>query len=359
MAHIFLSYANEDRELARRVVGLLEKAQLPVWWDRRIPAGMNWNDVLDKALTEMQCMVVLWTRHSIESDWVYEEAEEGRKRGVLLPVLLEAVQPPRGFRSIQCADLSGWDGNIDTVAAQQLLADLKALAGNPDTNDNPPHPAPPDLPGPEIQTDVLTRLRQQMLLSPNAFELRRGLYELEAYLKDAASQAQSAEARMLLGQLQTALQRAEAFEKPRAAASPPAPSYASNKSWWLWAGVAALVLLLGVMAIKRIPVNPPAPISPSLKVSPTQPNSIAPNNNPATVLNKPAATPIQKAGTDLALAPLPASPPNIKTAPSAVTKKPGLSFSNKPRCSALLERISLGDEALSESDRQLLKECRQ
>jgi TIR domain len=39
MADIFLSYANEDRESARAVAGLLESAGCTVWWDRRIPAG--------------------------------------------------------------------------------------------------------------------------------------------------------------------------------------------------------------------------------------------------------------------------------------------------------------------------------
>ena len=131
MADIFLSYAEEDRDVARRVAGLLEASGWSVWWDRRIPAGKTWRDVIEEAIAGMRCMVVLWSRHSVDSDWVSEEAEEGRARKVLVPVLLEQVMPPLGLRSIQAADLSDWDGSPDAPGARQLVADLAALLGQP------------------------------------------------------------------------------------------------------------------------------------------------------------------------------------------------------------------------------------
>jgi hypothetical protein len=51
-------------------------------------------------------VVVAWSRDSIDSAWVSEEADEGKKRGILVPCLLDAVESPIGFRSIQAADLS-------------------------------------------------------------------------------------------------------------------------------------------------------------------------------------------------------------------------------------------------------------
>src|ERR1043166_6142695 len=131
MAEIFLSYANEDRETALRLSELLESAGWTVWWDRRIPAGRTWRSILEEALGQMRCMVVLWSKNSIESDWVKEEAEEARAVGKLVPVLIERVKPPVGFRAIQAADLSRWDGSRDAPGARQLIADLKALIGNP------------------------------------------------------------------------------------------------------------------------------------------------------------------------------------------------------------------------------------
>jgi hypothetical protein len=131
MADIFLSYAKEDREVARKLSVLLEHAGWSVWWDRRIPAGRTWRDVLEEALREMGCMVVLWTSHSVDSDWVREEAEEARTRRKLVPVLIESVNPPVGFRTIQAADLTDWDGVVESPGARQLIADLALLIGKP------------------------------------------------------------------------------------------------------------------------------------------------------------------------------------------------------------------------------------
>ena len=131
MADIFLSYANEDREKARAVAALLESAGCSVWWDRRIPAGRTWRSMIEEALREMRCMVVLWSTHSVDSDWVKEEAEEARALGRLIPVLIEPVKPPVGFRSIQAADLTDWDGSTDYLGARQLIADLESLMGKP------------------------------------------------------------------------------------------------------------------------------------------------------------------------------------------------------------------------------------
>jgi len=131
MADIFLSYAKQDRDVARRLSRLLVKAGWTVWWDRRIPAGRTWRRMLESALRDMRCMVVLWSSHSIESDWVKEEAEEARVRRKLLPVLIETVNPPVGFRNIQAADLTDWDGAGESLAVRQLIADIELLIGKP------------------------------------------------------------------------------------------------------------------------------------------------------------------------------------------------------------------------------------
>lgn len=131
MADIFLSYTEKDRDIARRVAAMLGSAGWTVWWDRRIPAGESWRSVLEQALENMRCMIVLWSAHSIESEWVYEEASEGRRQGRLVPVMIEAVRPPAGFREIQAADLTGWDGSREFEGMKMLLADLENMLGKP------------------------------------------------------------------------------------------------------------------------------------------------------------------------------------------------------------------------------------
>ena len=132
MADIFLSYNETDRKVAHRLAAMLGSVGWTVWWDRRIPAGETWRSVLEDALENMRCMVVVWSKRSVESEWVYEEASEGRRLGKLVPVMIEPVRPPAGFREIQAADLSGWDGSAEFEGARGLIADLELLLGKPD-----------------------------------------------------------------------------------------------------------------------------------------------------------------------------------------------------------------------------------
>ncbi len=144
MADIFLSYNEKDRDAVRRLAERLQSSGWSVWWDRRIPAGLTWRSVLERELAQMRCMVVLWSQHSVASEWVCEEAAEGRQLGRLVPVLIEHVRPPRGFREIQAADLVEWDGSPDFVGLRQLVEDIEGLIGKPGAPvhaalDTPPH----------------------------------------------------------------------------------------------------------------------------------------------------------------------------------------------------------------------------
>src|SRR4029434_7068200 len=83
----------------------------------------------------MRCMIALWSKDSVESPWVAEEAEEARRLGkTLVPILIQRVEPPIGFRAIQAADLANWHGVIDDAAVKLLIADLKSLLGAPSIN---------------------------------------------------------------------------------------------------------------------------------------------------------------------------------------------------------------------------------
>jgi hypothetical protein len=131
MADIFLSYNEKDREAVRRLAESLQSAGWSVWWDRRIPAGLTWRSVLERELQRMRCMVVLWSQHSVASEWVCEEAAEGRQLGRLVPVLIEHVRPPAGFREIQAADLVDWDGSQNFLGLRRLVEDIERLIGKP------------------------------------------------------------------------------------------------------------------------------------------------------------------------------------------------------------------------------------
>jgi hypothetical protein len=107
MHDIFISYAREDKPRAEQLLGMLSTQGWTVWWDAHIPGGKPFHDKIQEALTTARCVIVLWTTDSVKSDWVRDEADVGKSRGVLVPLLLDrAVEIPLGFRSLQTIDLS-------------------------------------------------------------------------------------------------------------------------------------------------------------------------------------------------------------------------------------------------------------
>ena len=76
MSQIFVSYASADRERVERLVHALEADGLEVWWDRDIASGQSFHKVIEQALTAAPCVIVAWTRQSIASEWVLNEASD-------------------------------------------------------------------------------------------------------------------------------------------------------------------------------------------------------------------------------------------------------------------------------------------
>jgi hypothetical protein len=120
LAQVFISYSSADRERAKRLAEAIEKTY-SVWWDRQILAGQTFDEVIEQALDQAKCVVVLWSSSSVQSDWVKTEAAEAAKRKVLVPALIDNVKIPLEFRRVQAADLTHWDGGIEDVEFRKLL----------------------------------------------------------------------------------------------------------------------------------------------------------------------------------------------------------------------------------------------
>ena len=100
-----------------------------MWWNWNTPAGRTFRQVIQEQLDKARCVIVLWSAASVTRKWVIEEASEGEECGILVPVLIEKVRPPLGFRSIQAADLTGWSGDTAAPTFLRLRADIEALIG--------------------------------------------------------------------------------------------------------------------------------------------------------------------------------------------------------------------------------------
>jgi TIR domain len=79
VSDIFISYAREDLRRAKQLAEAFEAQGWSVFWDRYIPPGETWHAVIDRELQAARCVVVAWSKASIQSGWVYEEADEGRE----------------------------------------------------------------------------------------------------------------------------------------------------------------------------------------------------------------------------------------------------------------------------------------
>jgi adenylate cyclase len=130
MARIFLSYAREDVETARKLAGALADAGETVWWDRHVHGGANFSNEIDRELKNAEVVVVLWSPASISSAWVQDEAAEGRDSGRLVPAILDSTKPPLGFRQLQCIDLSAWEKNGRKEPIDDLLEAFSKMAGS-------------------------------------------------------------------------------------------------------------------------------------------------------------------------------------------------------------------------------------
>ena len=119
---VFLSYCHADKARIEPLVQRIRDAGLAVWWDGDLGIGSAFRDVISKMLAAASAVVVIWSRASLESDFVKDEADQAKKSGRLLGTRIDDVDPPLGHRQHQYADLSRWRGRDDEQLSKLLDA---------------------------------------------------------------------------------------------------------------------------------------------------------------------------------------------------------------------------------------------
>src|SRR5262245_55841338 len=125
---VFLSYARADQSQASKLALALETAGLAVWWDGLIEGGAAFAKSIESELDHCDAVIVLWSKASAESDWVLDEASQGRDLRKLVPVSIDGSLPPLGFRQYHAIDLAKWRGLPASPEIESIVRSVAAAS---------------------------------------------------------------------------------------------------------------------------------------------------------------------------------------------------------------------------------------
>jgi hypothetical protein len=77
---IFISYSKADPEPTRELADFLTAQGYSVWWDTNLTAGEVFREVIDRELDAADAVIVIWTAHSVASNWVDQLVETHQSR---------------------------------------------------------------------------------------------------------------------------------------------------------------------------------------------------------------------------------------------------------------------------------------
>lgn len=142
MAKIFLSYSKRDHMLAEGVANALRGEGLTVWWDKQITPREGWDRAIEREIASADHVLALWTRNSVESDWVRIEANYARncRPSKLVQARFDDSQVPIAFSLIQFVELDR--GNPAQSAEWERLVGWLEVPRIGSAEDKPAAPIP-------------------------------------------------------------------------------------------------------------------------------------------------------------------------------------------------------------------------
>ena len=157
MAHLFISYSKNDREIVEKLAITLEESGHSVWWDRHIRGGAAFAKDIEAQLEKADGVIVAWSSNANESDWVKDEAVYARDKQKLIPICLTDCEAPIGFRQYQTLEFQRWKGATDAPEIQALQAAIARMLGDD-------APAPITATSKTAQEQFLEKLTQPVTL---------------------------------------------------------------------------------------------------------------------------------------------------------------------------------------------------
>jgi hypothetical protein len=131
-ADVFISYKREERARVEIIADALHKAGFSVWFDAHLEPGSTFDSEISRQVRGAKCVLVCWSRASVESDWVRSEAAEGRRRRALVACFLEPCDPSVPFNLVHAEDLSSGVLDRYNPAWVKIVSQIGRHAGQPD-----------------------------------------------------------------------------------------------------------------------------------------------------------------------------------------------------------------------------------
>ncbi len=129
MSEIFISYSRANVDEARELCHALREAEWDVWWDEDLMGGEEFDKVIEKQIDEARAVIVVWSKTSVQSGYVKDEAQQAHQLKKLIPVSFEkGVKPPFGLGTIHVQDLSDWDRTQEYPGFKDLLDSIRAVS---------------------------------------------------------------------------------------------------------------------------------------------------------------------------------------------------------------------------------------
>src|SRR5262245_8596056 len=102
MSDVFVAYDHKDRSLAEALANDLQQKGFGVWWDVELVGSDNFQDVILAALSRAKAAIVIWTKNSVTSNFVRDEARYALFHNKLIATKvgdLNVIDIPFGFQS--------------------------------------------------------------------------------------------------------------------------------------------------------------------------------------------------------------------------------------------------------------------
>lgn len=134
MGYAFISYSSSENQIANQFRNLLHNNQLQTWMaPHDIPVGSEYSLVIDDAISNCSCLVVLLSNASQNSVWVSKEAEWAcRHSKPIVPIAIEDITLDSTFEFL-LDDTVPWkifDFNTDSVDLKKAIRRISELCSS-------------------------------------------------------------------------------------------------------------------------------------------------------------------------------------------------------------------------------------